>query len=232
MTSKTPPRGIALLPPVLDHLPDFDKSLLKQTGSLRVVAKGGSLLKLGEQSPYAYFMQAGWCSVSVEGYITELLSPTSAFLVSMSESTPAWAEVVALSKVTVACIELKTLRAVMERHPKLSTLFLETALRRLARAHIFYALKGSQPLEQRLADVLWHVSTPDDSGARVVPTSLTQAVLASLLGAPREEVNRKRQLLVKTGYLYEVDGQWHLDAMTPMLLSNMPASLTSRQLLT
>lgn len=231
MTGKSGTAGIALLPPVLDHLPDFDKVLLKQTGTLRVIAKGDALLKPGEQSAFAFFLQTGWCSVAVESYITELLSPGSVFLVSLSESTPAWAEVTALSKVTVQCIELKTLRAVMERNPKLAAVFLETALRRLARAHIFYALKGSQPLEQRLADVLWHVSTPDESGSRIVPASLTQAVLASLLGAPREEVNRKRQLLVKTGYLYEVDGQWHMDAMTPMLLSSMPASLTGRQLL-
>lgn len=223
--------GLALLPAPLSKLSDFDQALIKQTGTLRHAGKGEVVLKQGEASMFAFYLQAGWCSVSVEGHIAELLAPKSLFLSSLQTSTPAWAELVALSKVTLLCFELPTLRGVLERNSELSLNFIETGLQRLARAHIFYALKGSQPLEQRLADVLWHVSTPEADGSRHVPMSLTQLVLASLLGATREEVNRKRQLLIRTGYLYQRDGRWLMDAMTPMMLSNMPASLSSRQLL-
>lgn len=224
-------KGIALLPPMFDALAVFDKTLLKQSGVIQTVAKGSALLSLGEPTPYAFFIQSGWCALYVDSYVTQLLAPQSAFMVSLTETVPAWGTVVSLSKVTVVCLELKTLRVVLDRNPWLMALFFETALRRLARAHVFYALKGAQPLEHRLADVMWHVSTPDESGSRILPASLTQTVLASLLGAPREEVNRKRQLLVKTGYLYEMDGQWQLDAMTPLLLAHMPATLTGREFL-
>jgi CRP-like cAMP-binding protein len=223
--------GLALLPAPFNKLSDFDQQLIKQTGTLLEVKKGESVLKAGEQSRYGYYLQSGWCSVSVEGYVAELLAPKSTFLASLSMNTPAWAEVVALSKATLYCYELNTLHDIVMRNPQLAILFMETTLQRLARAHIFYALKGSQPLEQRLADVLWHVSTVNDDGSRTVPASLTQTVLASLLGSTREEVSRRKQLLIKTGYLYQEGSDWLLDAMTPMMLSNIQASLSGRQLL-
>jgi hypothetical protein len=44
-------------------------------------------------------------------------------------------------------------------------------------------------------------------------------------------VSRRKQLLIKTGYLYQEGSDWLLDAMTPMMLSNIQASLSGRQLL-
>jgi CRP-like cAMP-binding protein len=222
-------KGLALLPPPFDTLPDFDQTLLKQSGSIRQVPKGDAILNLGDVSRDAFVLQSGWCSVSLGGTVTEILSPGSAFFASLYDGVPAWAEVITLCKAVLICLELKTLRTVLERHPRLALMFLEGAMQRLQRAHTFYALKGSQALEHRLADILWHIGSDTSDGSRVVPTSMTQTVLASLLGVPREEVNRKRQLLVKTGYLYEVDKQWRMDAMTPLLLSNMSASLTGQR---
>ncbi len=231
MKRELPASGLSLLPPPFNKLPDFDQTLIRQSGLLRHVKKGEVISRPGDKSNYAYYLQMGWCSVSIEGHVTELLAPTSVFMSSLTMHTPCWADVIALSKTTLLCFELRTLREVLERNPELAMRFIETTLQRVARAHVFYALKGSQPVEQRIADILWHVSTPTDEGTRIVPVSLTQAVLASLLGTTREEVNRKRQMLIKTGYLYEEGEHWYMDAMTPMLLSNMPASLTGRKLL-
>jgi CRP-like cAMP-binding protein len=217
--------SIALLPRMLERLPEFDKSLLKQSGSVVLFAKGDTLVQAGTKSQYALYVTSGWVSVSVEGTVTHLLGPTHGFMSGLRDNTPAWAELTALSKGALLRFEIAVLRSVMERNPQLAMSLLEGAIQVLARTHVVQASRGMHPVEQRLADVLWHVSAPLEDGTRRVPASLTQTVLASLLGTTREEVNRKRQLLVKTGYLFELDKEWYLDAMTPMMLSATSSGL-------
>jgi CRP-like cAMP-binding protein len=90
----------------------------------------------------------------------------------------------------------------------------------LTRTRLLYARRNTDPLEVRLAYLLWTLAELLPDGHRRIPSDISQAPLASLLGVPREEVSRKRNLLVKTGYLFERDGDWFIDPSTPLLLTS------------
>jgi hypothetical protein len=80
-------------------------------------------------------------------------------------------------------------------------------------------IKTLCPLDIGLAVLLWMLGAPAAEGRKKIPAGIPQFALARLLGASREEISRKRNMLVATGYLVKENGDEFMDAMTPMLFA-------------
>lgn len=214
-------KGELLVPELLRALPEEAQAQLRRAGHSAVYRKGEAVLHAGQIVNASYFVHSGWFSSQAGGAVSALHGAGDSILVGMERVAPrSTSDVVALTTGSVAVIERAALRVQLLRHPEVALTLLNSKLRTLAHVRLFYARRNTDPLEVRLAYLLWTLAELMPDGHRCVPSGLSQSSLASLLGVPREEVSRKRNLLVKTGYLFEREGEWFIDPSTPLLLTS------------
>lgn len=214
-------RGELLLPGALHALPEDVQAHLRKLGYSKALRKGERLLEAGQLVTEIYFVRSGWLSFQAAGSVASLYTAGDPILTGLSRAAPrAIGDVLALTASSVAVLPRDELRTYLLRHSDVMMGLFHHVLVGVNRMRLFYARRNTDPLEVRLAYLFWTISEPTSAGERRIPSAIAQAPLASLLGVPREEVSRKRNLLVKTGYLYESDGEWYLDPSTPMLLTS------------
>jgi CRP-like cAMP-binding protein len=214
-------RGELLLPGALHALPEDAQAQLRKVGYSKALRKGERLLEAGQLVNEMFFVRSGWLSFQAAGSVASLFTAGDPILTGLSRAPPRCiGDVIALTSASVAVLPRDELRTYLLRHSDVMMGLFHHVLLGVNRLRLFYARRNTDPLEVRLAYLFWTISEQTDSGERRIPGALAQAPLASLLGVPREEVSRKRNLLVKTGYLYENEGEWYLDPSTPLLLTS------------
>jgi CRP-like cAMP-binding protein len=214
-------KGELLIPTMLRGLPDDVQAQLRSVGYSAAFRKGETLLHAGQLASEVYFVRSGWFAFQVAGAVSALHGAGEPILVGLGRAHPrSVGDLVALTTGSVAVIERVALRTQLLRHPEVLLAILNHKLVTLTRTRLLYARRNTDPLEVRLAYLLWTLAELLPDGHRRIPSDISQAPLASLLGVPREEVSRKRNLLVKTGYLFERDGDWFIDPSTPLLLTS------------
>lgn len=214
-------RGELLIPTMLRALPEDAQNELRKTGYSTVFHKNSTVLKAGQLVNMVFFVRSGWFAFQVGGTTSTFYGSGEPILIGLGRAHPrSPGDIVALTTGSVAVIERLILRTQLLRHPEVMLAVMNHKLATLARMQTLYARRSTDSLEVRLAYLLWTLAESTPGGHRRVPSDISQGSLASLLGVPREEVSRKRNLLVKTGYLFEREGEWYIDPSTPLLLTS------------
>lgn len=194
--------------------------MLLETSLVATYKKGSYIVRVGERDKYVRLGLSGWSALQIGDTILGLASTSMQTNAVGKETLLATSDLIALTEVTAVLFDREKFTEAMLKSPPAGLLtLLSWSARNLNMVQMFSALKSNCPLDIGLATLLWMLGEPADGGRRKVPTSIPQFALARALGASREEVSRKRQVLVSTGYLSKEGGDEYLDAMTPMLLA-------------
>lgn len=224
-----PQRAPLLMPPLLGRLltPEL-QAVARRLGHNRIVRKGEAIVRPGELVDALHFFHAGWYALVIGGSVANIYGPHEVHTLALEASpTRSPALLRALSPGSIAVVPRAFVRQALLGSPELALFVANQSIHALARARIFHARRNTDPLDVRLAHVLWSLAERRDDGMRRVIPELPQAEIASLLGVTREEVSRKRQLLVKAGYLFERGGEWFMDAGTPLMLASQGYELAA-----
>lgn len=212
-------KGLGTLLPAFQMLNDTDRAALRASGSLAVLAKGERLIRAGALVDSVAFVHSGWVALEVRNISVMLLRPGEAYMNSFYlDERRAAVEVRAMSSASVALLDRRALKSVLARSPDLLFAIFERAVVRMDLLYVAQAKLGTDPLEVRLAWLLWTLGQPAPHGARRLPEEVPQNVLAGMLGASREEINRKRRMLMRAGFLSVDESGTRLDASTALLL--------------
>lgn len=212
-------RGLGTLPPLFHPLSETDRAKLRESGCLVMLGKGERLFRFGQIVDSVAFVYGGWVALEIRGASVLLLRPGDAHLNALEfVERRADVEARAMSAASVALLDMKTLKAVLPRYPDVLFAIYERATSRIDLLFLAQARQGGDPLEVRLAWLLWTLAHPEPDGARRLTDEVPQSVLAGMLGASREEINRKRRMLVRTGYLAAGTHGARLDPSTALLL--------------
>lgn len=222
-------RGPMLMPQLLGRLlsPQAQEAA-RRLGHNRIVRKGEEIVAAGELVDEVFFFHSGWYAAVIGGAVANIYGPHDLFLIAL-ESAPIRSPgaLRALSPGSMAVIPRAFARQLIVTAPEIGLFVTNQALYAVVRARIFHARRNTDPLDVRLAHVLWTLAERGADGMHRIIADLPQAEIASLLGVTREEVSRKRQLLLKAGYLFERDGEWFMDAGTPLMLASQGYELAA-----
>ena len=205
------------LPPMFQQLSPSDQGELQRLCQIETYVKGDTIQTEGELSPRVWTIISGWATVSIKGVIVGLSGPGRIYTAAMGSSPVNVTTFATLGSLMALSFDREEVMRVLSRNPLVLLGFVDLTIGRVLEYQTFLHHRGLASIEQRIAEVLWGVSTPQPDGSRLVPDEITQTVLASLLQTSREEVGKKRKLLVASGHLSRRETGWHLDRTTPML---------------
>ena len=193
---------------------------LLETGLAATYKKGAYIIRVGERDKYVRVGLSGWTALR---RVDTILMFASTWMQTNAVGTDvvlASADLVTLTDVPVVLLDrAKFTEALLNSPPNGLLTILKWSQRNLDMIVTFSTIKSSCPLDVGLAALLWTLGAAAEDGRRKVPTGIPQHALARALGASREEVSRKRQMLVNTNYLVIEGCDEYMDAMTPMLLA-------------
>ncbi|HEU4622155.1 MAG TPA: Crp/Fnr family transcriptional regulator [Burkholderiaceae bacterium] len=211
--------GLGTLPPLFQALSTVDRGLLRDTGRLAMLGKGERLIRAGQIVDTVAFIYAGWVALESRGVSVLLLRPGETCLNAFDlEARRSDVDVRAMSPASVALIDRRALRGLLPRYPEVFYTLFQRVMQRVESLFIAQARQGPDPLEVRLAWLLWTLGEPEADGTRRVSNEVPQSVLASLLGASREEINRKRRMLMRAGFIIPDTDGTRLAASIALLL--------------
>lgn len=166
---------------------------------------GEIIFRQGEPGISVFFLLAGKVALTVTGSDGRpigltVLGPGGFFGELALISGERYVTAHALTPVQVALVRADETTELARRDPVLLRELLGLIGDRLQRSVDHLARFVSAPLDARLAAVLLDVGAPDQA-SETATVSMTQADLASLVGASREAVNRKLRKLARRGWL-------------------------------
>lgn len=189
-------RALRVNPWFSELAPDLQRALLG-AASVRRVRAGTTLLRSSLRSESWYALAHGVVRMSVPldtgRHLTlSLLRPGEWFGdVSMLDDAPPW-EAEALSDSTLLWMPRAALLTLLEQHPSLGLALAKLNSQRTGQLTRLLASAVSQPLRQRVAQLLVHVGkrfgVAHPAGTRVT-LKLSQRDLADMLGVCRQRVN-------------------------------------------
>jgi CRP-like cAMP-binding protein len=177
------------------------------------VRKGELLVQTGQIHHGMIIVQSGWLAADIDDVCVAILPPNSFYALNLGETArPAAANLRAVSSDTnIVVIDRDTLGSVLSEAPGVLLAICGSLVQVLGRHFTDTAKRITEPLEVRLAGFLWSIGIPAGDGSRRIPSVIPQPYIASYLGASREEVSRKRQLLIRSGYLSKRDNDWFME---------------------
>lgn len=211
----------------LKSLPPSIKGLIEESfwtsvqQSARVAnyKKGSYLVRAGEVDNVMRIALSGWVSMQRDSTTLGLVTGPLMTATKLVPNQTSTVDLIAVTPVTAVLFDSDTLMKALLASPKGALGLLSLVCNQLDSALSFSARKSSEALDIRLAALLWSLSEPDGSGRRKIPEGLPQSALAGALGASREEVNRKKALLVSAGYIAKEGRTEFMNSLTPLLLS-------------
>lgn len=188
---------------------------------LQKYSKGQLIISELERDDRIRYIQSGWISLSKAGKAVALLD--SGFQThDLHSDEPAVLTSYSIHAVNDALIYSMPRQLFRQailsggEHSVLSSLKVASAV---FKTLLFYTyLKDDRPLEIRLAEFYWHIGHKMKDGSRKIPDSISQKVISSLLNASREEVNRRKKLLVNSGFIVKYNDHEYLNPVTPLLI--------------
>ena len=207
-----PGHRLSILPSLMNDLSAEAKQRLRDTSSVYDVAKGKTLLRTGQFFDGIIVVQSGWLAADIDNVCVSLMPPNSLFLLRLGVAPRAASTNVRVvsANTTIAMLDRDVLETALLESPSTLMTLCDALLRRVRQGFEHTASIALHPLEHRLATFLWEYGHPIVDGARRAPSGVPQLDLASYLGASREELSRKRQLLIRAGYLHKIDDYWEM----------------------
>lgn len=207
-----------ILPYFFDNVSDSDKLLITANARIESYKKNDVILKEGVYADKMLLISSGYCATRIQGRIIGILGPSAAYGSTLTKPTPLVSSLVALGPVISMSIKTDALVKVFSRNPGLVLHFLDKAVSLIKDQMLYqFYIRHILP-EVRIAGILWFLGERRVDGSKAIPAVITQDILADMLGLSREEVNKKRKLLVTSRHLYKLEDTWHLSVMTPVLL--------------
>jgi CRP-like cAMP-binding protein len=194
--------------------------VLLDTGLVATYKKGTHIIRMGECDNYVRLGLSGWTALQRGNAILGLASTSMQTNAVGLDNDLATCDLYTLTEVTAVLLDrVKFAEALMNSPPTGLMAILKMSQRNLDMIVTLSTIKTLCPLDIGLAVLLWMLGAPAAEGRKKIPAGIPQFALARLLGASREEISRKRNMLVATGYLVKENGDEFMDAMTPMLFA-------------
>jgi CRP-like cAMP-binding protein len=204
---------LTLLPNVLKVLGPEAQAKLRKHSYVESVPKGQLVMQTGEIFHDVIVVQSGWLAADIDDVCVNLLPANTFFFLYLGDVVrPAICNLRAVSSSTsIAVIDKDAFWDALSEAPQIMRSLCDSLVLQMSRAQVDTAKRITEPLELRLANFLWGIGVPVGNGRRRIPSVIPQPYIASYLGASREEVSRKKQLLIRANYLYKVDNDWYMD---------------------
>ncbi len=194
--------------PLFSDLGEDEIATLAEMVAFRRVPKGAFILTQNERGGCMYLLVSGRVKVSLaspdgkELALNYLEAPAHFGEMSLVDSEPRSADVIAVSDVEVFALEAKDLSAAIQVQPKLALSLIATLSRRLRQTITRLEDMAFHDATHRVMRVLLNVATASYE-ARGVPViaGLTHYEIATLAGTSRETASRIISSLVKEGVL-------------------------------
>jgi CRP/FNR family cyclic AMP-dependent transcriptional regulator len=210
MKTQSRPAVIAKLRslPIFADLGDAEIGTLAAMVTFRRIPKGAFIVTQNERGGSMYLLVSGRVKVSLaspdgkELALNYLEAPGHFGEMSLVDSEPRSADVIAVSDVEVFALESKDLSAAIQLQPKLALSLIATLSRRLRQTIARLEDMAFHDATHRVARVLLNVATASYE-ARGLPViaGLTHYEIATLAGTSRETASRIISSLVKEGVL-------------------------------
>lgn len=200
------------LPFMLRNVDEATKAYLKVISTNISLAKKESLPRQSNPPQHIIFLRSGWLSLSMQGTTVSLLKEGDAFhgpVLPYDSCSSSQIVLTAVTEAKVTLIEKVPLFVTLQQRPDLLFSLYEQTCERLTRLYIRLARQQVDSVDVRLASLLWGVGVPREGGHRALPP-ISQSVIAACMGTGREEVSRKRQLIVQSGKLFKVGKEWFI----------------------
>lgn len=209
------------LPPFVQHLvnKEFWPQLI-ESSTIETFSKKSHLIYEGERDNCSRLILSGWTGVIKGSNALALIENTfqCANIHLDDEAYPSPYDLIAATAVTSFNMKRSVLRHALENSPTSGLMLVSAQANRNLDAIMFFgSLKDGPSLESRLAKLLWRIGKTIETGEKRLPEGIGQDIVANLVGTTREELNRKKRLLVGTGYISKRDGIEYMDPMTPLL---------------
>ena len=215
MTTPTRPSNI---PHMLRNVSESARAQLQEAGTLYELGKKESLPVQTNPPKHVIFVESGWFSIAIHNTTVSILKQGDTFMGPLPPSqSPSSITLTAVTASAAILIEREPLLGFLHERPDLLFCLYEQASERVTRTLIQQAYQHKEGLETRMCSFLWGLGLSHEEG-RTVP-AINQAVLADCLGTSREEISRKRQLLVQRGSLQQIGGHWIMPAEVGHALS-------------
>jgi CRP-like cAMP-binding protein len=200
------------IPWLLRNVSEATKEYLRTVSTVADVSKNDTLPPQSNPPKDVIFVESGWFSVTIHDSIVSILKKGDTFMgpiLPYGSTSPSSITLTAVTPATAILIKRVPLLTILHERPDLLFSMYEQASERVTRLLIRTAHQQVDPLELRLASFLWSLALPREDGNRALP-SINQSVLAACLGTGREEVSRKRQILVQKELIYRDGPVWVL----------------------
>jgi CRP-like cAMP-binding protein len=202
------------IPWMLRDIAEPAKNSLRQVCTRMLLEKKSLLAAQINFAADVVFVEEGWIYLTIAEVIVSVLQAGETFFSPVISNEPNIQCSITLTAATSAVVitvpKDRLIEALAYSPATLFDLYAR-ASRRNVRMLARMAQQQTDSLEVRLASLLWSLAVPQPDGHRIIP-AINQTILASCLGTGREEVSRKRQLLVQQGVLYRQNGNWIISA--------------------
>ena len=215
---KTDKKQLAVLPPLFRGLATEDQALLQQDGVLASYKKGQDLQKEGQIPSRQLLLNTGYATIQIRERVVEIVGPGTIFGSTLCHATPNPCTLRALSAVTAYSFSVKLLTEIWLRNPQSLLSLWDVAMLRVQDYQLFLHHLGTPSLEIRMGVVLWRLGAPQPDGTRVVSKDISQTVLADVLRTTREEISRRKAILLKMGVLLEAHDGYLMSSTAPLIL--------------
>lgn len=198
------------IPGVLRNIDEDAKTRLRKFSSRIPLEKRSPLPSQIIYSSDVVFVEEGWLYLSIAEVIVTVLAAGETFFSPTISDEPDIQGSIKLTAATAAVVITTPKNRLIEalaHSPETIFDLYARASRRNIRILARMAQQQCDSLDIRLASLLWSLSIPMPDGNRIVPP-INQTILASCLGTGREEISRKRQMLVQQGVLFRDRGAW------------------------
>lgn len=213
--------ALTLLPSVFRGLSPGGQRKIRDNSYVTSVRKGELLVQTGQIHQGMIIVQSGWLAADIDDVCVDILPPNSFYVLNLGATARAAAcNLRAVSSDTnIAVVDRDTLGSVLSEAPGVLMSICDSLVQLLSKHFTNTAKRITEPLELRLASFLWSIGIPVGDGSRRIPSAIPQPYIASYLGASREEISRKRQLLIRSGYLSKRDSDWFMEPPPSTALS-------------
>ncbi|RAI04041.1 cyclic nucleotide-binding protein [Acuticoccus sediminis] len=204
----------------LDGLPEELAEELTKVARTRPVKSGQSVFEAGDPGDGFYALLEGSLRVILRGeeheQVLALLSPGAIFgEMSLFDGEPRSASVVAAKPSRVAFFDKSAVYRFADDHPAVYRHMLAIVGKRLRASNASLAARSLLPLSGRVAQTLLHLADlfgkDVGQGRTLVHHKISQADLAAMVGAARENVSRVLNDWKREGHISRISGYYCIE---------------------
>jgi len=212
------------LPGAFSKLPAGARKTLAGSAVLKTFKKNENLVPYGQPAAPVIALRSGLVAIMHGAeedtpLVSDFLRPQDVYAESTRSNTVTRGQLTALASSSAVVFRVDAFREVLLSQPAFAVWFLNETERRLADQYLYRTRNALMTDEGQFAYFLWSISEELDKDRRVVRVKVPDRIIASYLGVAREQVNRKKQLLEKTGHILQTDQGIELMPSLPALFS-------------